>query len=461
MKKTSLQLNFNNMSNSELNYIDTTDAFTKNMYVRTAPQPQAGTSVQPIEVPNVLPPIERRNSRNNQNETVNPIEQREKRVYTKVTNQQKELFTNLFYQHNDDWTSEQYAHTVGIKLKQAEKFLTLLRNGKPLHKDKHYQKKSRTIPYQQLVKKTIERDPSTSLQGMREIIIRKKMLEEEVDNPENTSIQTIDQVNEMSVDEIIENTKGMNLLPPKENWNVPSESSIRRYLKGEIKNDDLREIPKFTFKRETTRAAVANTEENKTARQNAVKQLREYIRGGAKWVCIDESSWRVASTPCYGWSKRGEKCFITKAKGGIRLTSLTAVECDGFALCDIVSGQVTKEIYESYFKRLIKHYDDLNVKCVFWADNCSIHNSMRSIVQGSNHVVVFNSAYSPEINPIENIFGIWKRSCERDIREWRGTNVLLEQMKIAFQNISTETFISSFEKVRNEIWYKVEHREDL
>ena len=40
-----------------------------------------------------------------------------------------------------------------------------------------------------------------------------------------------------------------------------------------------------------------------------------------------------------------------------------------------------------------------------------------TLVRNTNHVVVFNSAYSPELNPIENIFGIWKRKAEKDIRE--------------------------------------------
>lgn len=452
------------MSNKELNFVDLTDAFTKNMYIENTPNPQPGTSLQPVDVGQLPEPVKKlkvKNKKSEQQETENQKTEtkpkKSRAPYTKVSNKQKEYFTVLYGEHKTDWEPKQYADEVGIKIDRAKEFYSLLNNGKPLHKESHYKKKSRTTPYQTLVKEIIDRDPSTSIKTMREIIIRKKMLEDEIKNAENKN----DNLEQMSVDFILEETKGMELEDPKKEWNVPSESSIRRYLKGETGKGELRDIPVFTFKRETRRAAVANTEENKTARQEAVTDLRRYMAGGYKWVCLDEASWRVASTPCYGWSERGKKCFITKAKGGLRLTSLTSIQYEGFSFCDIVAGPVTKEIYEYYFKRVIEHFDKLNIKCVFWADNCSIHGSMKSLVEGTNHIVLFNSAYSPEINPIENIFGIWKRNAERDIREWENIEELIDKIKQSFQKISQETFISTYEKVRNEVWYKVQMREDI
>ena len=109
----------------------------------------------------------------------------------------------------------------------------------------------------------------------------------------------------------------------------------------------------------------------------------------------------------------------------------------------------------------MNYYDEKRTKCVFWCDNCSIHNSMMTLVRNTNHVVVFNSAYSPELNPIENIFGIWKRKAEKDIREWDSLQDFIEKISKSFSEIEEQAFRSTFERCRNEIWFKVEQREDL
>ena len=115
--------------------------------------------------------------------------------------------------------------------------------------------------------------------------------------------------------------------------------------------------------------------------------LNDMIRAGYRWVCLDESSWRVACTSVCGWSARGSRCFITKAKNGMRLTSIASIDSTGMGDCFIVCWSTDKALFEGAFKRMMKTYDDNGVRCVFWCDNCTLHNGMDRLVEGTNHRV--------------------------------------------------------------------------
>ena len=110
------------------------------------------------------------------------------------------------------------------------------------------------------------------------------------------------------------------------------------------------------------------------------------------------------------------------------------------------------ETFNAYFRRLIATYDEVNLRCVFWVDNCQIHNQMREIVEGSSHCVVFNAANSPELNPIENIFGVWKTKAERDVRVWTNLQDLLDKVAEAFTKVESNSVTAAMERCRTEVW---------
>ena len=74
---------------------------------------------------------------------------------------------------------------------------------------------------------------------------------------------------------------------------------------------------------------------------------------------------------------------------------------------------------------------------------------------------MFNAAYSPELNPIENVFGIWKRRAERTIRTWDGLEDFLQKLKTSFMQIESHEVVASIEGCRSEVWAKALRREDL
>ena len=143
------------------------------------------------------------------------------------------------------------------------------------------------------------------------------------------------------------------------------------------------------------------------------------------------------------------------------MTSVSAIDTRGVSYCNLTTTTNTMETFNAYFLRLIAKYDEANRPCVFWVDNCRIHNEMRDIVAGTRHCVVFNAAYSPELNPIENIFGLWKRYAERDVREWTNLQNLLDKIAAAFMRIEPHHVTASIERCRTDVWLKVLERQNL
>ena len=52
-------------------------------------------------------------------------------------------------------------------------------------------------------------------------------------------------------------------------------------------------------------------------------------------------------------------------------------------------------------------------------DNARIHKQdvIKQLVEPTGNKVIFGAPYSPEMNPIDNIFGIWKRKVDEEIGE--------------------------------------------
>ena len=346
----------------------------------------------------------------------------------------------------------------------------------------YYHRKSRVVPFQHLVRREVELDPTVPMQVVREDlqaiveryggnvealrtevvdeVVRMRKERSQTDNAtgDPVSVDTIDAVDVADSltedEETIEDANTPAVL-------IPSVAALNSFLRGESGMDVLREIPVFTMKRETVRGASANTPENKEARYNAVVKLQEKMLSGYTWVCLDETSWVIGSTPVYGRSERGKKCFITKGPSGLRLTSVAAIDGNGISYCNVATGTNTMETFNAYLRRLVAKYDERGLCCVFWCDNCSIHRGIEDVLRGTRHCVVFNAAYSPELNLIEHFFGIWKDRAEKNIREWSSLQGFLGAISEAFTTIESSSISSLMERCRTVVWPAVIQREDL
>ena len=405
-----------------LTYVDARDVVARSQYIEDAPTTLQG---EPLDTPQapifVMPETQPAQEINHPQRPP-----RERRAYRRVTNAQRLELVNLFRQHGDDRPAEWYSHEVGIRLARTRDLHSLLRNGKSVMPKGHYRRRSRVEPFQRLIARCLNKNPTISINGVRECLQRL------VDDCAATTDDEVQAIDPILVDAIVERRGGDAVHENEEQAphvpvdddahfvdaeasvdfvdeldrsemdaasaagasqgngvvttvRVPSKSAILAFVKGESGDALRREIAMFSFKRETVRGVNANSDENKEARVRAIEVLNGKIRGGYRWVCLDESSWRVAATSVYGWSKRGERCFITKAKSGLRLTSIATIDATGMGDCFLVCGSSDAAVFEASLKRVMKAYDDIGVRAVFWCDNCSIHGGIERLVAGSRH----------------------------------------------------------------------------
>ena len=79
---------------------------------------------------------------------------------------------------------------------------------------------------------------------------------------------------------------------------------------------------------------------------------------------------------------------------------------------------VKTDDFVSYFTHLLASLPKGQRFC-FYMDNARIHKKdvIKQLVEPTGNKVIFGAPYSPDMNPIENIFGIWKRKVDEEIGE--------------------------------------------
>ncbi|KAH7816288.1 putative transposase [Monocercomonoides exilis] len=238
-----------------------------------------------------------------------------------------------------------------------------------------------------------------------------------------------------------------------------SKSTVHNMLHE--KNNDTDLFPIFSFKRITVRPAFANTDENKKQRIHFIEQLFRYEKDGALIFYIDETSWNVSCIRKYGWAERGEKVLVPPPPLFQSVTAITSISMLGMGYTEVIRGTVNHEVFEAYIKRFllsIKNYKS----SVIVMDNATIHHiNTDSLIKEAGHVVLFNAAYSPILNPIENIFGIWKARVESNTLKWEGESHFFAEMAKTFEEISAREVRKTIMDIETNIWPQVISLKDL
>ncbi|KAH7817325.1 putative transposase [Monocercomonoides exilis] len=344
--------------------------------------------------------------------------QKIKNPYINATDAKRRKLSNLFQIHGQEKSETWYANECTLTTITAARYLSKLKAGINI-----------TLPlHQKGRKKKVENEQYQS-------IVREKMKQ----NPLNT-VRKI--ASELS------------------NHGSPiGKSTIYRILTE--KNKDTQKYPIFSFKRITKRESAANSEENKILRIKFIEKLNEYQMDGAMIFYIDETSWNVECVRKYGWSPVGEKVLIPPPPVHQSLTAITSISQSGMGYSEVIRGSINHEVFEAYIKRFL-----LSIKVhgssVIVMDNASIHHlNTDAIIMEAGHHVLYNAAYSPILNPIENVFGYWKKRAEESSCIWKGENHFIAVLVDTFKDITAREVRRTIANVENEIWPLVLEKKDL
>ena len=260
------------MVNRELDYIDFRDYDALRQYVDEAPSPAPGTQTRPTEPAEVfVMPQQPSRPRGRPRKNTEPQTTQQKRRYVRITNQQRKNLIAAFREHGDDMPPVWYSTTIGIKLTNVANLLVKLRRGESIMPKGYYNRKSRVIPFQHLLRREIELDPTVPMRVVREDLAA--IVERHGGNVEVLGPEVVDEAVRLrregrpeadaagrpavdGEDMFVDEDAAVEDSPTQDVW-IPSVAALNAFLRGESGMDVTREIPVFTMKRETVRGARA------------------------------------------------------------------------------------------------------------------------------------------------------------------------------------------------------------
>lgn len=125
----------------------------------------------------------------------------------------------------------------------------------------------------------------------------------------------------------------------------------------------------------------------------------------AKLIFLDESGAKTNMTRLRGRALRGERVHAKSPHGHWKTTTmLCAMRIDGSTSCMAVDGATDTEVFRAYVDRVL--CPTLRAGDIVVMDNLSPHKSEAtlSLLKQAGAEVLFLPAYSPDLNPIENMW---------------------------------------------------------
>ena len=169
----------------------------------------------------------------------------------------------------------------------------------------------------------------------------------------------------------------------------------------------------------------------------ARKRLRwKKHQGGVdvqRLVFIDETWAKTNMTPLRGWAARGTR-LTGKAPFGHwhTMTFIAALRHDAITAPWVIDGPINGATFRTYVEQVL--VPTLRKGDIVILDNLGSHKApaIRNAIRAAGARLVFLPAYSPDLNPIEQVFAklkhLLRKAAERSKETlWRRIGTLLDQ----------------------------------
>lgn len=151
----------------------------------------------------------------------------------------------------------------------------------------------------------------------------------------------------------------------------------------------------------------------------------------ARLVFIDETWAKTNMTRLRGWAPRGERLLAKVPQGHWRtLTFLAALRCDRIEAPCVIDGPINGLSFLAYVEQLL--VPTLSSGDIVVLDNLGSHKgpAVRRAIRAAGARLFFLPPYSPDLNPIEQVFAklktLLRKAAERTVEAtWRRIGNLL------------------------------------
>jgi transposase len=189
-------------------------------------------------------------------------------------------------------------------------------------------------------------------------------------------------------------------------------------------------MPRVSASKKT--ALASEQQRPDVARRRAQWRTYQLRINPHRLVFIDETWAKTNMAPVRGWSARGERLIGRAPHGRWRtLTFLAALRCDRLTAPCVFNGPINGTKFLAYVEQSL--LPTLRPGDLVIMDNLGSHKSkaVRKAIRGAGARLFFLPPYSPDLNPIEQVFSKLKhflrRAQERTIEDtWRRIGSLLE-----------------------------------
>lgn len=155
----------------------------------------------------------------------------------------------------------------------------------------------------------------------------------------------------------------------------------------------------------------------------------------ARLVFIDETWAKTKMTRLCGWAPRGRKLLAKVPHGHWRtLTFLAALRHDRIDAPCVIDGPINGESFLAYVEQLL--VPTLKPGDIVIIDNLGSHKgkAVRRAIRAVGARLFFLPPYSPDLNPIEQVFAklklLLRKAAERTIEAtWKRIGTLLQAFK--------------------------------
>ena len=131
-------------------------------------------------------------------------------------------------------------------------------------------------------------------------------------------------------------------------------------------------------------------------------------------VFVDESGFRLGSSPEYGWAERGKKYYGSEVQSSWKhMTMIGAIALDGIRGLMSWDCGTTAEVFQKFIE--FELGPQLNPGDIVVMDNLSSHKNehVRDLIEAKGASPLFLPPYSPEFNPIEKMWSKLKPMIRR------------------------------------------------
>jgi transposase len=168
----------------------------------------------------------------------------------------------------------------------------------------------------------------------------------------------------------------------------------------------------------------------------ARKRLRWKAHQGrfdpARLIFIDETWAKTNMTRVRGWSPRGRKLLAKVPQGHWQtLTFLAALRCDRIDAPCVIDGPINGENFLAYVEQVL--VPTLKAGDIVVIDNLGSHKgkAVRRAIRATGAHFLFLPPYSPDLNPIEQVFAklktLLRKAAERTVEAtWKRIGSLLQ-----------------------------------